>query len=196
METINQHQNSRITIVIDMVRKLLANASLVGAAIFLISLFSLSAALVAQYAFKMTPCPLCLLQRIPYAAAMAFGFTAFLLSAKGPAKSSAYMIFLCALVFAVNAAIAFYHNGVEQHWWVSAIEGCTVPIDPATAKTFLEKIQVLAPARCDQIPWSDPVFHLSMAAWNILMSAGLASVSLASFVLILRQSPHKPQPWN
>jgi disulfide bond formation protein DsbB len=173
--------------IVQLAKALLSSPTLVSIGILLISVFALASALVAQYAFQMVPCPLCLLQRIPYAAAAVLGFAALVLARLHMPRGSAFIILTSAVFFAVNAAIAFYHNGVEQHWWASAIEGCKVPLKPENAATLLEKIQALAPARCDEIPWRDPILHLSMAAWNIFICAGLAVVSVTASVLILRK---------
>ena len=176
--------------IVQTVKNLLSSPTLVSSGIVLISLFALSAALVAQYAFQMVPCPLCLLQRIPYASAAVLGLIALVLARMRKPRGSAFFILTSALFFAVNAEVAFYHNGVEQHWWMSVIEGCKIPVTPENAHTLLEKIQLLAPARCDEIPWDDPILHLSMAAWNVMICAGLAVVSLAASILILRK--HSP----
>jgi hypothetical protein len=41
-------------------------------------------------------------------------------------------------------------------------------------------------ARCDEIPWSDPIFNLSMANYNVIFCLGLAIIAFASAKLILK----------
>ena len=86
-----------------------------------------------------------------------------------------------------GAAIASYHTGVEQHWWASALEGCKVSFDTGE-KSLMERIMSTPAARCDEIPWADPVLNLSMAAWNVIVSLILAALSAASAILIARKA--------
>ena len=81
-----------------------------------------------------------------------------------------------ALVFFAGAAIAAYHAGVEQKWWpgpTSCTGGGSVS---ANAMARLLAGERIIPPQCDQIVWS--VLGLSMAAWNMLVSLGLAALSV------------------
>jgi len=63
------------------------------------------------------PCELCLAERYAfYAGAPIAALTAYLASrgAHGVARA---LFALLALIFVANAGFAFYHVGVEQHWW-------------------------------------------------------------------------------
>ena len=178
-----------ISFILIMLRKivsLLSNAALVSAGIATVSTLALASAMTAQYVFSLQPCDLCLFQRAPYVITTILGTTGlfFAVKKKRP-KVAAFAVFLSALVFAVGAGIAFYHHGVEQHWWVSFLEGCKVNLDPAN---MLAQIEAATAVRCDVIPWADPVFHQSMAAWNAIMSAGLAAGCFVSSVLIARRA--------
>jgi disulfide bond formation protein DsbB len=172
-----------------LMKKLLSNARLVSGGIFLISAAALAAAFIAQFGFGMTPCPLCLAQRVPYALTALLALAGHVFAHKNKPKKTALLVFLCAPLFLIGAGLAFYHNGVEQHWWESAVEGCKVNFgDGSSAKTLLERIEATAPAHCDQIAWSDPVLHLSMAAWNIVASVILCVTSLIGSILIVRKA--------
>lgn len=149
---------------------------------------AIGAALTAQYGFGLHPCPLCIYQRIPYFIAFLLGLAAILPARRGKPKAAALLIALTAPVFLTGAAIAFYHHGVEQHWWSSFIEGCKVTLDAPDAQSLLDQIMAAGPARCDEIPWKDPVFGQSMAAWNIVASGALAVLSLLSAILIARRA--------
>lgn len=140
------------------------------AGIAVISAGALAAALTAQYVYGLQPCILCLYQRAPFVIALVLSLIGLAFFRKNAAMIAA----LCALAFAVNAVIAFYHVGVEQHWWVSFLEGCAVPDlgnDPAA---LLENIMNAKPVRCDEIAWVDPVFGQSMAVYNVVLCTGLA----------------------
>lgn len=142
--------------------------------VMLVSALSLVAAYIAEYVFLLEPCILCLYQRIPFAAAVIFGGAAFLLKQSRAGVSA--MLWLSGLALFINAGLAFYHTGVEQHWWVSALEGCAVSFDTSASESLLSTILAAPTARCDEIPWSDPILGLSMANYNIVLSLGLGGL--------------------
>lgn len=134
----------------------------------LIGVGALAMAYVAQYVFGLEPCILCLYQRIPYALVAVLGFVGMMRP-----HFLRPMLMLAALVFLVGAAIAFYHVGVEQHWWTSAT-GCT----GGALNTQISTNDLLAsmeqkPAKaCDAVDWT--VLGVSMAGWNVVFSSLLA----------------------
>src|ERR1051326_92468 len=81
----------------------------------------LGAALLSQYWGGLAPCELCLLQRWPWAAAIAISLVA--LSA-GSRPALPWVALALAILFALGAAVAFYHVGVEQHWFAGP-SACT-----------------------------------------------------------------------
>ena len=172
-----------------LLKKLLSNARLVSGAVFLLSVFALAAAFTSQYVFHMMPCPLCLAQRVPYAVTALLGLVAFILAIMGKPKKTALLVFICAAVFLIGAGIAALHAGVEQHWWESPVEGCKVSFgNDESAKSWLERIEATAAAPCDKVAWSDPVLHLSMAAWNLIASLALCAASLFGSIFIVRKA--------
>lgn len=135
---------------------------------------ALAFAFAAQYGFGLEPCVLCLYQRWPFAIAVLLGGLGLGLAAGG--RSPAWALGLAGLVLLANAGIAAYHVGVEQHWWAGTA-GCVA--ETGGAQTLAElKAQVLAAplVRCDEVAWS--FLGLSMAAWNVPLSGGLALFSL------------------
>ena len=136
-----------------------------------IGLGSLSFAWGAEYGFGLEPCILCLYQRIPFAVVAILGGIGFYRP-----QWMAGLFTLATLAFAINAAIAFYHVGVEQHWWVSAA-GC----GGGNINTVLSTTDLLAnlekpqPKPCDAVDWT--LFGISMASWNVVFSGGLAVIS-------------------
>ncbi|MCD8563152.1 MAG: disulfide bond formation protein B [Alphaproteobacteria bacterium] len=144
--------------------------------IVIISALALAGALTAQYAFGLEPCMLCLYQRWPFALAIGLG-----MMGRGGRNNSVFTVIsgaLLALTFAGNAALAFYHSGVERKWWPSVFESCSVPDLGSNPDTILERIMNAPTARCDEIPWADPVLGLSMANYNVALCAGLALLCL------------------
>jgi disulfide bond formation protein DsbB len=137
-------------------------------------LFAMAVALTTQYGFGLPPCPLCIYQRIPYVTAGVLAAIALAPFAAG--RIRVMLTALCALAFAVDAGTAFFHVGVEQHWW-AGLESCTG--GAAQAQSVEDLKALLAgppPPACDQIPWS--VFGVSMAGYN-----GLFALALTCFAL-------------
>src|SRR5688572_13017133 len=92
----------------------------------------LSVALVGQYGFDLHPCHLCMYQRYPYAAIMALGVAAYFIR---NLKWLKLLAWLCVLLFAVDAGVAFYHSGVELGWF-EGLSGCSN--DPSQGGTLEE----------------------------------------------------------
>jgi disulfide bond formation protein DsbB len=136
----------------------------------------LGGALLSQYWGGLAPCELCLMQRWPWAAAIVVSFIATMVDNR-PALP--WVALLLAVVFAISSVLAFYHVGVEQHWFAgpSACSGA------ATAADTLEalKAQILRqqPVRCDEVPWS--LWGISLAGWNLLASLVMTGVCLLAF---------------
>ena len=78
------------------------------------SVVILGAALLSQYWGGLEPCELCLKERWPWVAAIAVGAMATL---GGSRRGLPRVALLLTAVFAVGSALAFYHVGVERHWF-------------------------------------------------------------------------------
>lgn len=128
------------------------------------ALAALVFALISQYGFGLEPCILCIYQRWPYVAAALIGVGGFFLSKKS-ARAAAIFLVLVIIAYLVDAAIAFYHVGVEQRWWISAFEACAVPLFDQGQDT-LEQILARPPARCDEVAFR--FLGVSMAGWNMV----------------------------
>lgn len=149
---------------------------------------SLGMAFMGQYVFGLEPCILCLIQRYPYAIVIGLGLVGFLFSYKCK-KAVSVIMGLIGVTFFINSTIAFYHTGVELHWWKSFLEGCAVPEMAGNIDQVLKDIQSRTEAvRCDEIPWADPILNLSMANYNVIFCLGLGVVALISATLIWRKA--------
>ena len=87
-----------------------------------------------------------------------------------------------AVGFAVGAALAAYHAGVEWRWWPGP-EACTAPAGHARlAAADIDAVfsgrRAVHIVRCDQAAFR--VAGLSLAGWNALLSAALTAGSLAA----------------
>src|SRR6266567_3832828 len=132
----------------------------------------LGAALLSQYWGRLAPCELCLLQRWPWAAAIALSLVALI---AGSRAALPWVALVLAIVFALGMAFAFYHVGVEQHWFAGP-SACTASSGGAmTLEDMKRQILGTAPVLCDRVQWS--LFGVSLAGWNLLASLAMAAVS-------------------
>ncbi len=134
-----------------------------------VSLGALAFALVMQFGFGFQPCILCLAQRVPFVVAAVLALIAALWKPYG--RNTRVLLGLIALAFFLNAGLAFFHSGVERHWWTGT-EGCTIrPLHATTPESLREELLGMTVAHCDEISWS--LFGLSMANYNVPFCLGL-----------------------
>ena len=151
-----------------------------------ISLFSLLAALASEAFFGLEPCIMCIYQRIPFAAVIILSIIGVIFRKHKGVSTG--MIGLSGFAFLINSILALYHTGIEQKWWVSAVEGCKVTFENDSKQTMLENILSAPTGRCDEIPWSDPILNLSMANYNVILCFGLFALCAISLILIKKKS--------
>ena len=138
------------------------------------------ALLAGAHAFEnfggLQPCPLCLRQREAHWVAAAVSAGAIAVTWRPtPQQWRQALLALLAVVYVVSAGVAFYHVGVEQKWW-DAPASCAANAPGTISLTdMLERLQQPAAApTCADIPWS--FLGLSMAAYNVIFSLGLAAL--------------------
>lgn len=148
------------------------------------SVVALAGAFAGQHLFGLEPCVLCLWQRVPFALAAIIAASGLVARHPGYRLLS---IALSAVVFALGAALAFFHVGVQQHWW-SSVPGCGgVPVSGMSLEDLSAAALANPPKPCDVVDWQ--LFGLSLAGWNTLASTALAAACLIAFTL-LRKNPH------
>lgn len=131
----------------------------------------LGLALLSQYGFGLHPCELCLWQRIPYVALIAVAVLLLIWP-----RYLRLGIGISALLWLSEAALAFYHVGVEQGWWQSST-GCTAQTDALMTLEELRASILNSPlVPCDQPELV--VLGLSMAGWNGLYSLLMVTISV------------------
>jgi disulfide bond formation protein DsbB len=139
---------------------------------------ALLAALYAQFAMGLEPCVLCLYQRIPYVIVALLAALAFQPGLPAPWRGG--VLILCGLALLTNAGIAFYHVGVEQHWWAGT-DACGAA--PTAQVTSLADLQAAlsgpaqAVPRCDEPAWA--LFGVTMAGYNLAVCLALGLGTLA-----------------
>ena len=174
---------------IGFIRTLLSCPVAVFSGIAVISVFALGAALYSEVALGLEPCILCIYQRVPFVIGAVLGIIGLMLRQKPRAVN--VVLGALGVNFLVNSGIAFYHTGVEQKWWASAVEGCSVPDfgamaaagEPASTQSMLENIMSAPTGNCAEIPWQDPIFGLSMANYNVLLCLGVFAVCTLSIIV-------------
>lgn len=133
---------------------------------------ALGAAYAAQYWGGLEPCPLCLYQRVPYAVGGALAGAALVVRAP---RTMGILFLLAAGAFFANTGIAFYHVGVENHWWASAVCADTAPAI-TSVEDLRRALSQPPPKPCDTVDWT--LFGISMASYNMVASAGLSGFAL------------------
>jgi disulfide bond formation protein DsbB len=122
-------------------------------------------------AFGYQPCELCLTQRYAFYAAAPLALLTAFLASSAPGLARVCFVVL-ALVFAANAALAFYHAGVEYGWWPGPA-ACTGAVSGSLdVNDLLKSVNSARVVRCDEVQLR--IVGLSLAGWNVLASAALA----------------------
>ena len=153
----------------------LAKAYRLGALSLVMSIGVVGTALGFEYIGGYAPCPLCLLQRYAYYAAVPLLFIAMALAAERP-KLAALFFFAVSLGYLANAGLGVYHAGVEWQFWPGPDTCATQQALPSTPADLLKGLSEARVVRCDEATWR--LFGLSFAGWNALISLGLFAISL------------------
>jgi disulfide bond formation protein DsbB len=148
-----------------------------GALALLISLAVILAALGFEYLGGYAPCPLCLMQRYAYYAAIPLLFAALVLDAADRPTVARLIFILVGLMFLANVGLAAYHAGAEWKFWPGP-DTCTAPSTSlsTSAGGLLKELERTRVARCDEAPWH--FLGLSFAGWNAVFSLVLGAILL------------------
>ncbi len=148
--------------------------------VLVMSAIVLGAALFSQYWGGLAPCELCILQRWPWAMAITISIVALFV---GHRRSLPWVALVLGLVFLVSAGFAFYHLGVEQHWFAGPSACTPSTAAPTTLEEMRQRILNAQVVRCDQPQWS--LFGVSLAGLNLLASLVMAAICAVAFRLAL-----------
>lgn len=143
----------------------------------------LLAALAFEHIGGYRPCELCHWQRYAHVLVVVLGLVAALAGTRPTMQPALVGLLAAALVGA--AGVALYHVGVEWKWW-DGPAACSGAMPAGLSLEELRKRLMGTPVvRCDEIAWS--FLGLSMAGWNVLLSAGLAVLVAVGGVTALRK---------
>ena len=131
--------------------------------LFIISLISISSALLAEYFFNLQPCELCLKQRHPYYLILVC--LVFIFIIKNLNKIVFYLLIQLSAVYGLFYSI--WHVGVENKI-LKGPSGCSVMLKNSESASDL-KAQILSKQviSCDEVIWS--FFGISAASINTLV---------------------------
>ncbi len=132
-----------------------------------------------QYIGHYDPCALCYDQRHIHMAVIAVGFATGLALILKPdlARFTPWALFLMAALLVYSAGFAGWHAGIENDWWdgpstCTAAGGAGISASDIMAALNGERPVVL----CDEAAWR--LLGISMAGYNALISAAMATVSI------------------
>ncbi len=123
-------------------------------------------------AYGFAPCDLCLTERYAfYAGAPLAALTAIVASRSANGAARALFV-LMALIFLANVGLAFYHVGVEQHWWTGPT-ACTGSLSgPVNVSDLMNSLNTDRVVNCDEVQLR--ILGLSFAGWDVVASAAMA----------------------
>ena len=135
------------------------------------SVLSLSIAYFIQYVLGHKPCNLCIIERIPYIAAIILISLIFILNRYQKIISSLILIF-----FILGALVSFYHFGIEQGFFSESLVcdlGNSQPINKEALLNQLKKAEIVS---CKDVTFR--FLGLSLATINTIISIILSGIMI------------------
>jgi disulfide bond formation protein DsbB len=150
-----------------------SNFSFAAIMIAAVSAATLAGAWFFQLVVGLSPCPLCLEQRIPYYIAIPLAF--FVGAFASNKKAERFGFLLLALVLAVGCGLAIYHAGVEWKFWQGPTD-CSGAVVSLNSGSILDQMNQTRVVRCDEAAWK--LFGISLAGYNALIAGALTIFAL------------------
>ena len=145
--------------------KLLLNGILV------FSILSLSIAYFIQYVLGHQPCNLCIIERIPYIAAIILISLIFILNRYQKIISSIILIF-----FIFGAVVSIYHFGIEQGFFSESLICELSNNNPLNKEELLNQLKKAEIVSCKDVTFR--FFGLSLATINTIISLILSGIMI------------------
>ncbi len=148
---------------------MILNNKLLLNGILAFSILSLSVAYFIQYVLGHKPCNLCIIERIPYIAAIILISLIFILNRYQKIISSLILIF-----FIFGAVVSFYHFGIEQGFFSESLVcdlGNSQPLNKEDLLNQLKKTEIVS---CKDVTFR--FLGLSLATINTVISLILSGI--------------------
>ena len=150
---------------------MILNNKLILNGILAFSILSLSTAYFIQYVLGHKPCNLCIIERIPYIAAIILISLIFILNRYQKIISSLILIF-----FIFGTLVSFYHFGIEQGFFSESLVcdlGTRQPINKEELLDQLKKTEIVS---CKDVTFR--FLGLSLATINTIISILLSGIMI------------------
>ena len=147
------------------------NNKLILNGILAFSNLTLSIAYFIQYVLGHKPCNLCIVERIPYIAAIILISLIFILNRYQKIISSLILIF-----FIFGAVVSFYHFGIEQGFFSESLVcdlGNSQPLNKEELLNQLKKTEIVS---CKDVTFR--FLGLSLATINTIISLILSGIMI------------------
>lgn len=147
------------------------NNKLILNGILAFSILTLSIAYFIQYVLGHKPCNLCIIERIPYIAAIILISLIFILNRYQKIISSLILIF-----FIFGAVVSFYHFGIEQGFFSESLVcdlGNSQPLNKEELLNQLKKTEIVS---CKDVTFR--FLGLSLATINTVISLILSGIMI------------------
>ncbi len=142
---------------------MLNNKSLFLNLILFVSIVALISAFFIEYVLGHQPCNLCILERIPYVAAIAI----ILLNYKFSQFEKLFLVLLI-IVFLIAAIMSVYHLGIEQGFIEESLVCDLKNGSGITSKEEILKQLQVQKVSCKNVTFK--IFGLSLTSYNIVIS--------------------------
>ena len=140
-------------------------------AVLIFSVFALITAYFIQYILNHEPCNLCLIERIPYLAAIILISLIFILN-----KFEKIISLIVSLFFIFGAVVSFYHFGIEQGFFSESLVCDLGNNNKATSAQDLLKQLEKKTVSCKDVTFK--ILGLSLATFNTVISIIISAIML------------------
>ena len=142
--------------------------------ILILSIFTLISAYFIQYILGHEPCNLCLIERVPYFAAVILITLIFIFN-----KYEKFFSLIVGLFFIFGSIVSFYHFGIEQGFFSESLVCDLDNNDTTISKQDLLKQLEKETVSCKDVTFN--VFGFSLATFNTILSFVLSVIMIKNF---------------
>ena len=150
---------------------MILNNKLLLNGILAFSILSLSIAYFIQYVLGHKPCNLCIIERIPYIAAIILISLIFILNRYQKIISSLILIF-----FIFGSVVSFYHFGIEQGFFSESLICELTNNNPLNKEELLNQLKKAEIVSCKDVTFR--FLGLSLATINTIISIILSGIMI------------------